>query len=185
MKKSFLSMSQTILFSVLLINNRTRRLHLMTREEFQQEAVRLRPMLLQAAQGYLHNTADSEDAVQTVLERLWQMVDNVKSPMDGLALVLLRHHCVDIIRQQVPTTKLDGHDRAEEEENNDNISRVIRLINNLPPLQQTIIKLRHIDNKSFAKISAMTGMKEATVRKNLSRARLALRDMILKEKNNE
>ena len=75
----------------------------MTQEEFQQEAGRLRPRLLQVAQGYLHNVADSEDAVQTVLERLWQMVDNVRKPMDGLALVLLRHHCVDVVRQKIPT----------------------------------------------------------------------------------
>lgn len=58
----------------------------MTKEEFQQEAGRMRPRLLQAAPGYLHSIADSEDAVQTVLERLWQMVGNVRKPMDGLAL---------------------------------------------------------------------------------------------------
>lgn len=52
----------------------------MTQEEFQQEAVRLRPMLLKAAKGYLHNDADSEDAVQTVLVRPWTMVDNVRRP---------------------------------------------------------------------------------------------------------
>lgn len=143
----------------------------MTQEEFQQEAGRLRPRLLQVAQGYLHNVADSEDAVQTVLERLWQMVDNVRKPMDGLALVLLRHHCVDVVRQKIPTTTLDGHDSAEETEEDDNANLLIRLINQLPTLQQSIIKLRHIDNKSFAQIASMLDMKEATVRKNLSRAR--------------
>lgn len=157
----------------------------MTEKEFQQEAIRLRPMLLRTAEGYLHNVADSEDAVQTVLERLWQMVANVRKPMDSLAIVLLRHHCVDILRKQVPTTTLEGHDSAEEEDNDDNANCMLHLINQLPPLQQTIIKLRHIDNKSFAQIAALLDMKEATVRKNLSRARLTLKDMILKDKNNE
>lgn len=157
----------------------------MTEKEFQQEAIRLRPMLLRTAEGYLHNVADSEDAVQTVLERLWQMVGDVRKPMDSLAIVLLRHHCVDVLRQQVPTTTLEGHDSAEEEEENDPVGQLIQLINQLPPLQQTIIKLRHIDNKSFAQIAALLDMKEATVRKNLSRARQALRDLILKDKNYE
>lgn len=153
----------------------------MTQEEFQQEAVRLRPMLLKVAKGYLHNDADSEDAVQTVLVRLWTMVDNVRSPMDGLAAVVLRHHCMDVIRQQVRTTTLDGHDQAEEEESEDYAARLTRLISQLPPLQQTIVRLRHIDNQSFAQIAALLDMKEATVRKNLSRARLALKDMILQK----
>lgn len=157
----------------------------MTQEEFQQEAVRLRPMLLRAAEGYLHNAADSEDAVQTVLERLWTMVNDIRRPMDGLAFVVLRHHCLDTIRQQVKTTTLDGHDHAEENTSNDEAERLIRLINQLPPLQQTIIKLRHFDNQSFAQIARLLDMKESTVRKNLSRARLTLKDMILKNKNYE
>lgn len=153
----------------------------MTQEEFQQEAVRLRPMLLKAAKGYLHNDADSEDAVQTVLVRLWTMVDNVRKPMDGLAAVVLRHHCMDVIRQQVRTTTLDGYDQAEEEESEGYAALLTRLISQLPPLQQTIVRLRHIDNQSFAQIAALLDMKEATVRKNLSRARLALKDMILQK----
>lgn len=157
----------------------------MTEKEFQQEAIRLRPMLLRTAKGYLHNVADSEDAVQTVLERLWQMVGNVRKPMDSLAIVLLRHHCVDMLRSQVPMTTLEGHDSAEEKEENDPVGQLIQLINQLPPLQQAIIKLRHIDNKSFAQIAALLDMKEATVRKNLSRARLTLKDMIIKNKNYE
>lgn len=115
----------------------------MTQEEFQQEAVRLRPMLLKAAKGYLHNDADSEDAVQTVLVRLWTMVDNVRSPMDGLAAVVLRHHCMDVIRQLVRTTTLDGHDQAEEKESEDYAAQLTRLISQLPPLQQTIVAPTH------------------------------------------
>ena len=88
---------------------------------------------------------------------------------------------MDVIRQQVRTTTLDGHDQAEEEESEDHAARLTRLISQLPPLQQTIVRLRHIDNQSFAQIAALLDMKESTVRKNLSRARLALKDMILKK----
>lgn len=45
----------------------------MTKEEFQQEAVRLRPMLLKAAKGYLHNDADSEG----------DRADSVGAPVDN------------------------------------------------------------------------------------------------------
>lgn len=58
---------------------------------------------------------------------------------------------------------------------------MMSLIADLPVLQQTIIQLRHIDGMEMADIARYMGMKEPAVRKALSRARQALRGMIVKQ----
>ena len=58
----------------------------MTQEEYKEEARRLRPALLLKARQYLDED-DAEDTVQDVLLRLWQMVDELRMPIDALALV--------------------------------------------------------------------------------------------------
>ena len=71
----------------------------MTQEEFMEEARRVRPQLLLVARRYLSDD-DAEDVVQDALLRLWQMVGEVRRPMDALASVLTRNLCISQLRQQ-------------------------------------------------------------------------------------
>lgn len=153
----------------------------MTEEEFQKEVKDIRSRLLATSMGYMKNGADSEDAVQSVLVRLWKMVDTLHSPLLPLALTLVRHQCVDELRRRRTTLNIDDCDVVQTEEKDERIAVMMSLIADLPVLQQTIIQLRHIDGMEMADIARYMGMKEPAVRKALSRARQALRGMIVKQ----
>lgn len=49
--------------------------------------------------------------------------------------------------------------------------RIVRLLNKLPTLQQTIFRLRHIEGMEYADIAEITGTTPESVRKTVSRAR--------------
>ena len=147
----------------------------MTQEEYKEEARRLRPRLLQTARRYL-NEDDAEDTVQDVLLRLWQMVDTLHMPIDALATVLVRNFCVDRLRRQKPSLALTAsYEQADETETDERIERVLAMIDTLPTLQQTILRLRHIEGMGMKEIAELTGSSEVAIRKTLSRARQTLK----------
>ena len=52
---------------------------------------------------------------------------------------------------------------------------MMNIVEQLPPMQQTILRLRHIEGMTMADIAAITGTNEVALRKALSRARQAVR----------
>jgi RNA polymerase sigma-70 factor (ECF subfamily) len=158
----------------------------MTQEEYKDEAQRLRPQLMQMAQRYL-NDDDAEDTVQDVLLRLWQMVDTLRMPIDALATVLVRNFCIDRLRRRRPSQVLaNDYEQANEtekgygsategRESDERIERVLAMIDTLPTMQQTILRLRHIEGMEMREIAELTGSSEVAIRKTLSRARQALK----------
>lgn len=163
----------------------------MTQEEYKDEARRLRPRLLKTAQRYLHDD-DAEDTVQDVLLRLWQMVDELRMPIDALAMVLVRNYSVDRLRRMRPSQALSAHyEQADEtekgygsategRESDERIERILTMIDALPTLQQTIIRLRHFEGMEMRQIAELTGSSEVAIRKTLSRARQALKQQYVK-----
>ena len=149
----------------------------MTQEEYKEEALRLRPRLLQTARRYLSED-DAEDTVQDVLLRLWQMVDTLRMPIDALATVLVRNYCIDRLRRQRQGERwrVEGNcEQADDTETDERIERVLAMIDTLPTLQQTILRLRHIEGMEMRQIAELTGSSEVAIRKTLSRARQTLK----------
>lgn len=150
----------------------------MTKEDFQREAEAMRPMLLQAAAGLLGSAADAEDAVQDALLKLWGMADTLRSPVAPLAKVLVRNLCVDRLRrhrQTVPLELTAVQAVPQEGTDGDAFAHVMKVIDTLPAAQQVVLRLRHIDGMPMDEIARLTGASEAAVRKQLSRARMAVR----------
>ena len=59
------------------------------------------------------------------------------------------------------------------------------MLDKLPPLQQTILRLRHIDGMEIGEIATLLHKEEAAVRQNLSRGRKTLRLWIIKKMKEE
>ena len=153
----------------------------MTQEEFKEEAQRLRPRLMLTARRYLGDD-DAEDTVQDALLRLWQMVGELRQPLDALALRLTRNLCIDQVRRRKPTVMLTdsgGTDLADGDD--ERIERMMVVVSTLPDLQQTILRLRHLEGMEMNEIADLTGSSEVAVRKALSRARQAVRQKYLKQ----
>ena len=152
----------------------------MTQEEFKEEAQRLRPRLMLTARRYLGDD-DAEDTVQDALLRLWQMVGELRQPLDALALRLTRNLCIDQVRRRKPTVMLTdsgGTDQADGDD--ERIERMMAVVSTLPDLQQTILRLRHLEGLEMNEIADLTGSSEVAIRKALSRARQAVRQKYMK-----
>lgn len=152
----------------------------MTAEEYQTEAERITPQLRQTALRYMGDASLSEDIAQDVLLRLWQLLDELRTPMDGLALTMVRNECLMRLRKQPRTVGMEGHDMAEQPSANPMAELTLSMLDELPPLQQTILRLRHIDGMEIGEIATLLHKEEAAVRQNLSRGRKTLRLWIIK-----
>lgn len=155
----------------------------MSREEFQQTVQLLRPQMMGVAQHYLASMDYAEDAVQDALIRLWQMHEQLHPPLDSLARVLTRNICIDMRRRQHPTLDTSLTQETEETANADHerIERMMAVVDTLPQLQQTILRLRHLQGMEMKELAALLQMSETALRKALSRARMAVRDIYLKQ----
>lgn len=161
----------------------------MTQEEYKDEVGRIRPKLLSVARRYVGDD-DAEDTVQDVLLRLWQMLDELRLPVDALATVLVRNQCVSLLRKQrhavaLPATiASDGFSvGVATDSTGENLDRLMAIVESLPSMQQTILRLRHIEGMEMSDIAEMTGSNEVALRKVLSRARQAVRLQFLKQNN--
>lgn len=138
----------------------------------------MRTTLVRLAFGILRDSDEAEDVVQDVLLRLWQMRDQLRMPIEPLARVLTRNRCIDIVRRKKPAAELSMAVFQEGDEAlRERIERMMKVIETLPDLQQTILRLRHMEGMEFKEIAELTGSTEAAVRKALSRARQAVRDI--------
>ena len=158
----------------------------MSQEEFQQAVYQLRPHITELAQHYLADNEKAEDAAQDALLRLWQMHERLHPPIDGLAKTLTRNICIDQLRRQhqtISTYQVEQEDT--EPTNHQQIERMMAVVDTLPELQQTILRLRHMQGMEMKELAAMLQMNEAAVRKALSRARMAVRDLYLKQQGYE
>lgn len=152
----------------------------MTQEEFKEEAQRLRPRLMLTARRYLGDD-DAEDTVQDALLRLWQMVGELRQPLDALALRLTRNLCIDKVRRKKPTVMLTDSGETVETDDDERIERMMAVVSTLPDLQQTVLRLRHLEGMEMNEIADLIGSSEVAIRKALSRARQAVRLKYMKQ----
>src|SRR3712207_8445355 len=77
------------------------------------------------------------------------MRSELRMPVEPLARVLVRNKAIDLLRRTLPDSSIDGMQLASEEPPpTDGIERMMGIIETLPSMQQTILRLRHIDRKS-------------------------------------
>lgn len=157
----------------------------MTAEEYQKEAERLTPQLRQTAFRYMKDATLSEDIAQDVLLKLWQLLGELRVPMDGLALTMVRNECLMRIRRQQHTVDIEGNDRAEEPEDHHLADVVLDMLDQLPPLQRTILRLRHIDGMAIADIAELLQKEETAIRQNISRGRKTIRQLMIETMKEE
>lgn len=160
----------------------------MTTDDFEREAERLRPMLVAVATGTLGDARYAEDAAQDTLAKLWAMREELRLPLDALARAVVRNLCIDYLRRRRTTPVAECPEQAYTTDANageDAFTRVMQVIDKLPAAQQVVIRLRHIDGMRTADIARLTGTNEAAVRKQLSRARMAIKKHYLDDLRHE
>jgi len=157
----------------------------MNTEIFLQRVTFIRPDLERLARRKLSVQADAEDLVQEVLMRLWLTREKWETHQNckPLAINILEHCVIDRYRKKREMEPIENqpfiahietpHQYTEAKD----LGRFIwKLIEQLPPLQQLIMRLKDIEGHEVEEIAQITNTTPEAVRMNLCRARKRIRD---------
>jgi len=162
----------------------------MNAERFKAEVLPTRDKLFRTARRMLEDEADAEDALQEVFLKLWQMRENLDryDSLEAFATTMTKNLCVDMIRKRGREGPIEDelYRRAGpddpylrlERKSNDELIRMI--IDRLPTLQQTVLKMKDIEEYELEEIAQITGTTNEAVRVNLSRARKKVREEFIR-----
>lgn len=152
----------------------------MNQNEYRTEFNRLREKLIGQARSILGDEDEAEDVVQDAMLKVWQLRDQLSPPVDPLAFIIVRNLCISIIRRRQDTTRIEDLNipPSADGEERQRIEKMMQMVEQLPDKQQTILRLRHMEGMEMADIATLLCTTETAVRKSLSRARQAVRDMM-------
>ena len=145
--------------------------------------------LYRLAKSMLRHTEEAEDALQEVQLKLWEKhyeLDAVENP-EGFAMRTMRNLCLDKIRKVHDTSELNeeliskNKNPYEQTELNDLTDRIKGLIDRLPEMQRSIIRMRDVEEMEISEIAYIMKLTENAVTVNLSRARTKVKTQILNE----
>jgi RNA polymerase sigma-70 factor (ECF subfamily) len=157
--------------------------------QFNNQVVTLSDKFFRLAKSILRNTDAAQDAVQDLIMKLWEKknaLDGVEN-MSAFTMRAMRNLCLDTIRKNKDETdlpaeleyiELSPHQQTEQK---DMASRIKLMIDNLPELQRTIIRMRDVEGLELNEIAYITTLTENAVSVNLSRARQKIRERIIYE----
>ena len=158
-------------------------------KQFKIAVLPLRNKLLNYARKLTDDHSDAEDAVQEVMLKLWNLrlkLDEYHS-IEALAMTMTHHPCMDIWRgKHMDNLSLDSVQAASPSatperllEEKDEFRLMREIIGTLPPLQQTILRMKDVEEYENEEIAEITGCGAEAIRSNLSRARKKVRDIYL------
>lgn len=162
----------------------------MSQERYKAEILPIRDKLFHMAYKILAEREDAEDAVQEVLLKLWHTRDSLGSydNVAAFATTVTKNHCLDRLKTKKRTDSLDEIHQFRESYDNPHLQlerkdteEVLRwIIQQLPPLQQEIIRMKDMEEYEIDEIAEITGTRPDAIRVNLSRARKKVREEYIK-----
>jgi RNA polymerase sigma factor (sigma-70 family) len=149
--------------------------------------------LFRLAKRLLVSTEEAEDATQEVLVKLWtknETLSELKS-VEAMAMTMTKNYCLDQLKSKRASNMTIVHNNYTDNqaslqqklEDEDSLSWVEKIINDLPEQQKLIIQMRDIEQYEFEDIAKILDMSEATIRVALSRARKTIREIMTKTHN--
>jgi RNA polymerase sigma factor (sigma-70 family) len=162
----------------------------MDHNEFVKLITPFRDKIFRVARRLLVSTEEAEDATQEVIVKLWIKREELKTykSVEALAMTMTKNFCLDQLKskragnlQIVHNNFTDREPGLQQKvEDNDSLSWVERIINQLPEQQRLIIQMRDIEQCEFEQIAEILEMNETAVRVALSRARKTIREYMTK-----
>jgi RNA polymerase sigma-70 factor (ECF subfamily) len=159
---------------------------------FHQEIFPIRHKLYRFALRITGSSADAEDVVQEVLEKVWKTPADQSSVIqnwEAWCMTLTRNRSLDKSKAQSNrrTAPLDGLaeqpaqtlNPAKALEEQDMTQRIRQLIRQLPEKQRLVMHLRDIEELSYEEIAQTLDITIDQVKVNLHRARKTVREQLL------
>ena len=158
-------------------------------ESFKSTVLPLRDKLLKYSVKLTDDGADAEDIVQEAFLKLWYIRDRLDGyqSVEALSVQVVKNLCLDKLRSK----RMDRMPENSESiladtvtpeqllEQHDAVAIIGRLIQQLPTLQQCIIRMKDVEGYELSEIAQITGTQIESVRVNLSRARKKVREQFL------
>lgn len=161
----------------------------MTHAEFKHHILPVCPRLMRIAVSLLRSREEAEDALQEVMLRLWQRrneLSNLNS-VEAFSITMTKNLCLDKLksyksRHQHAAPAEDfapGSPEPDPEaitQLNDSYALMMNCFDVLSEQQRLLLQLREVEQFSYDEIAECTGIRPATIRVMLSRARKKARD---------
>lgn len=158
-------------------------------ETFKSTVLPLRDKLLKYSVKLTDDGADAEDIVQEAFLKLWYIRDRLDGyqSVEALSVQVVKNLCLDKLRSK----RMDRMPESSESiladtvtpeqllEQHDAVAIIGRLIQQLPTLQQCIIRMKDVEGYELSEIAQITGTQIESVRVNLSRARKKVREQFI------
>lgn len=135
----------------------------------------------------LRNEEDSRDVVQTSYEKLWKHRDSVDFAKAKSYLFTIAHHqMIDHLRKvkkirfqdEIPETAISSGESVKD------IRKVLQhALDRLNETQRSLVMLKDYEGYSYAEIGEIMGLSESQVKVYLHRARLILKNYLVKPEN--
>jgi len=157
-------------------------------KEFKDNILPLRSQVMSYAMHMLNDSEEAADITQEVFLKLWFIRSDLKKydSIPALAKQITKHLCLNrlkIIQREWDNSRIvntESNSPYIELEQKDTLKHVIRIIERLPGLQQSILKMKHMDGFEIDEIAQLTGSTPEAVRMNLSRARKKVKELFFK-----
>lgn len=162
-------------------------------KEFTETVSKIRAQIMKTALCHLSSPDDAEDVVQETMTILWVQRNSIPHPdkMLHFATVVVRNVSIDMLRKRKrtltldevtmePQNNIDAQSTMEEQEQQLLLKQAVSSLSNK---QQAIVRMRNVENLSYAEIAAILGTTESSVRGTLSRARATLINQLNKYYN--
>jgi RNA polymerase sigma-70 factor (ECF subfamily) len=150
-----------------------------------------RDTLYRLALSICGDSAEAEDVVQDVFERVWRTRDEILSHTYPKAYICRIAHNLAIDRQRTKIRRqaytineeITTNDITISAELSDIASITQQAIASLPEKQRLAIHLRDVEGYEIEEIAEVLGCDNTSVRMNLSRARKSVREELIKTMN--
>ncbi len=135
----------------------------------------------------LGHKEDAKDVVQTAFEKLWinrEQVDNNRSK--SFLFTVAYHQMIDHIRKSKRISLKEEHniESGITYQSNTNIKKILNeALQKLGETQRSLVLLKDYEGYSYDEIGKITGLSQSQVKVYLHRARLQLKNYLVKAEN--
>lgn len=145
------------------------------------------PRLIALAQGIVGGRDAAEDVVQDALVKAFRKRESWRGEgsMSTWLYTIVYREAVSAVRRrrefsrELPDIVAESDEAREEwEVTEENIGRMRRALELLPPTDRTLVTLFYMDDKSVREIGVICSLSETNVKVRLHRARIKLRELV-------
>jgi RNA polymerase sigma-70 factor (ECF subfamily) len=162
----------------------------MTLKEFTYQLVGLKDKLFRFSARIVGDDEMAEDVVQDVVIKMWDKRENRDDyqNLEAYCMRMTKNLSIDKTRaksfqnvslDKAPEQIQDSYNPYQQTAENDTVSHVHQLMQNLPEKQRMVMQLRDIEGMEYKEIAAALELPLNQIKVNLFRARKSIREQLL------